>query len=62
MTFYSVDGEVRSMSVIEEPKTLAICARMMGTAIGRWLISGADLPDWQASDGVSEYEGALQFE
>lgn len=62
MKFYSIDQESHSMSEIDELKTLALISRMMGTAIGRWLLSGFDLPDMNATDGVSEAEAAMEFE
>ena len=61
MNFYSVDEETRSASEITEPRTLAQVSRIVGTAIGRWLLSGEDLPDWQSTDGVSEFEAAREF-
>lgn len=61
MEFYSIDPEARTMSVIAEPRTLAQASRIIGTAIGRWLLSGLDLPEWDATDGVSEQESAMQF-
>lgn len=62
MKFYSIDQESRSMSEIDELKTLALISRMMGTAIGRWLFSGLDLPDMSATDGISEEESAMLWE
>lgn len=44
-----------------EPRTLMAIKRCVATAIGRWIISGAECPDYRATDGVSEYEAALQF-
>ena len=61
MNFYSVDEETRSASEITEPRTLAQVSRIVGTAIGRWLLSGLDLPDMEATDGVSEFEAAREF-
>ena len=61
MNFYSVDEETRSASEITEPRTLSQVSRIVGTAIGRWLLSGEDLPDYQATDGVSEFEAAREF-
>lgn len=62
MIFYSVDDQARAISEIEEPKTISLTSRMMGTAIGRWLFSGFDLPDMAATDGISEVEAAMEWE
>ena len=61
MQFYSVDEETRLASEITEPRTVAQASRIVGTAIGRWLLSGLDLPEWDATDGVSEFEAAREI-
>jgi hypothetical protein len=61
MKFFSIDNETREVSEIIESRTLAELKRCVNTAIGRWLISGAECPDYRASDGVSEYEASLSF-
>lgn len=61
MTFYSIDTESRSVSEVQEPRTLQAVHRIMATAIGRWILSGLPYPDMTATDGVSEQEAALNF-
>lgn len=61
MKFLSIDVETREVSEVLEPRTLAEIKRCVATAIGRWILSGIDCPDYRATDGVSEYEAALQF-
>lgn len=70
MQFYSVNregdlaGPVLDFDTsvpVTEHRTLAAVGRVVGTAIGRWLFSGLDLPDMEATDGVSEFEAAREF-
>lgn len=61
MKFFSIDVETREVSEVLEPRTLMAIKRCVATAIGRWIISGLPCPDWRATDGVSEFEAALEF-
>jgi len=59
MQWFSIDTETRSITEVTEPTTVAKVTRIVGIAIGRWLLSGLPLPDCTATDGVSEQEAAL---
>lgn len=59
MQWFSIDTETRSVTEVTEPITLAKVNRIVGIAIGRWLLSGLPLPDARATDGVSEQEACL---
>lgn len=59
MEFFSVDSETRTTTQILEPNTLSKLSRISVIAIGRWLLSGLDAPDAQATDGVSEFEATF---
>jgi hypothetical protein len=55
------DEEIPEERVIEEPRTLKELRRCAGVAIARWLLSGQDCPDFEATDGVSEEEAAMEM-
>ena len=61
MKFFSIDAETREVLELNEPRTLREISRCVAVSIGRWLLSGADCPDYRATDGVSEYEAAMSF-
>lgn len=61
MVFYSIDPEARSVSEVEEPRTIRQLSRMIALAIDYWLYTGADNPDGDFTDGISEQESALQW-
>lgn len=58
MKWYSTDDPKEKYSPMTEAQTLRVCERIVGVAIGRWLLSGIDCPDAEATDGVSEQESA----
>ena len=62
MKWYSKDGGESAYSPMTEHRTVEACKQIVGIAIGRWLLSGLDLPDMTASDGVSEVEAAMDFQ
>ena len=62
MIFYSINNETREVSEIHEPRTIATLSKMVGIAIGRWILSGLPCPDGTATDGVSAEEAALAWE
>ena len=53
--------ETREVSEVIEPRTIAALTKCVDIAVGRWLLSGIDCPDYRATDGVSEFEAALEF-
>lgn len=59
MTFYSIDKQTSTISIIQEPQTLAAVSYVAAVAIARWLSSGLDCPDANATDGISEVEANL---
>ena len=62
MNWYSIDPDTRQVTEITEPRTITELSRCVATSIGRWLLSGIDCPDEQATDGISETEVAMNFE
>ena len=60
MKFWAIDEETREIQRVTEPRTVKEASRCVGVAIGRWLLSGLDCPQQDATDGVSEYEASLQ--
>jgi hypothetical protein len=59
MIFMSIDEETRTATEISEPQTIALISRMVATAIGRWVLSGVQCPDCDATDGISAEESAM---
>lgn len=66
MNWYSYEtdnqGRITRMAPIVEPNTVARLGQMVGIAIYRWLASGLDCPDETATDGVSAFEAAMEWE
>jgi hypothetical protein len=62
MKWYSKAEEHEKYSPTTEPQTVKICGRVVGVSIERWLASGLDVPEWWATDGVSEMESAQFME
>jgi hypothetical protein len=58
MKWYSKAEEHEKYSPMTESQTLRICGLIVGVAIGRWILSGIECPDAEATDGVSEEESA----
>ena len=61
MKFYSVDQETKEIQRVTESRTTREAARCLGVAIGRWILSGLDLPEESATDGVSLQEAAMDL-
>ena len=62
MNWYSKAEEHEKYSPMTERDTLRACVQIVGIAIGRWLLSGIECPDAEATDGVSEQEAASYLE
>jgi hypothetical protein len=62
MKWYSKAEEHEKYAPMTEAQTIKVCERIVGVAIGRWLLSGIDCPDAEAIDGVSEMESAQFME
>jgi hypothetical protein len=58
MKWYSKAEEHEKYSPTTEAATLKAVTQVVGISIGRWLLSGIDCPDAEATDGVSEVEAA----
>lgn len=59
LAFTASDEEILEPRPVGEPRTVKFLARCGIVAIGRWLMSGEDLPDAEATDGISEEETTL---
>jgi len=62
MHWTAIDEEITEPRNIEEPRTVKELRRCAWTAIARWLASGIDCPDDEATDGVSEMEAAMEMQ
>ena len=58
MRWVASDEEIPEERLVTEPRTIKELRRCAHTAIGRWLLSGLDCPDYEATDGVSEEAAA----
>jgi hypothetical protein len=56
------DAEFLQERPVDEPRTVRELGRCVGIAIGRWLMSGLDCPDYEATDGVSITEADMELE
>lgn len=61
MNWYFRDTDTKKYFPLTEVRTQKACQQIVGIAIGRWLLSGLDVPDSEATDGVSEVEAAMEF-
>lgn len=62
MNWYSINTEERTLSPVTEIRTLKFLSRAVSIAIGRWILSGLDCPDENATDGVSLEEAAMEID
>jgi len=55
------DAEVSTIRTVDDPRTVKELSRCAVIAIGRWLMSGLDCPDYEATDGVSIEEADMEL-
>lgn len=56
MEWIGFDKETRERWEVTDSNQIQLFARAAFVAIARWILSGADCPDGDATDGYSEYE------
>jgi hypothetical protein len=61
LIWIATDDEISEERLVEEPRTLKELRRCVGISIARWLLSGIDCPDYEATDGVSEQEVNMEL-
>ena len=60
MRWISTDDEVPEERAVTERRTLKELRKCTYVAIQRWLVSGVDCPDEEATDGISEEQAVME--